>query len=275
MKKSFSSLWQGDLHLHTNLSFCAPAETLPDDYLPYCDEENVRVLGISNHLYKSDMLEAEGMPERRGADYAKRILPRLDALRQQTDIKILFGCEVEIFAGQEPTLSREETKQFDYMLIAASHICNVIDEYKDFDLSTPDKLRELLIDRFRYACLLDYPVPTAICHPLYPICSPWEQEVVDGISDSTLADCFSLAAAHNVAIEIHACLYRKGTALDEEGLSSSYLRLLSAAKACGCRFYFGSDAHTAEAFRGVHALLHRAAERAGITSDDMWQFLDE
>lgn len=262
---------QSDLHVHTNLSFCAPHSTLPESYLPYCGEENISVIGFSNHIYAPHALAGRKMPEKRGADYALRLRSRLNGLQETTSVRLLLGAETELVCGQEPTLSYEEAKQFDYVLLAASHIMNLPGEYKDFDLSTPDKLRELTLSQFYHACSLDYPVPAGICHPLYPICSPWEQEVVDGITDSQLSDAFAAAARKGLSIEIHACLYRNGTARDADGLSPSYLRVLSAAKASGCKFHFGSDAHAPGAFCGVHRLLRLAAKRAGITEEDLWE----
>lgn len=267
------SLWYGDLHLHTNLSNCAPRETVPETYLPFLVQEDVRTVGFSNHLYYTDNFPDE---EKAASDVpgVQRVLKLKDNLAEfgkKNDLRVLFGCEVETVFGREPSLPKELAGNFDYILIAASHVLNIRQYYRDYDLSTPEKLRDLVIERFEYACNIGYPVPTGICHPLYPICSPVEQEIVDGISDSRLADCFTLAAKKNISIEIHACLYRKGTHLDEENLSPSYIRLLSAAKACGCHFHFGSDAHCAEAFVNTHSLLRRAAERAGITKEDMWK----
>lgn len=267
------SLWYGDLHVHTNCSYCAPQDITAESYLPFIEQENIGVLGFSDHLYYAGAMPEQ---ERKESEYpaVERVLKiknELQALKQKTDCRLLLGCEVETVYGREPSLPRELAGQFDYVLLAASHILNLAGYYQNYDLSTPEKLRDLMIERFLYACNYDYPVPTGICHPLYPICSPIEQEIVDGISDSKLADCFTLAAKKNISIEIHACLYRKGTALDGEGLSPSYLRVLSAAKACGCHFHFGSDAHDPFGFCEKHERLRRAAERVGITKEDMWK----
>ena len=91
------------------------------------------------------------------------------------------------------------------------------------------------------------------------------------MTDEQLAECYTLAAQHDKSIEIHACLYRDTVTLDQEGLSPSYIRMLSIAKQCGCKFYFGSDAHEIQSFVKKHGLLERAAERAGICEDDLWQ----
>ena len=266
-----NNLWYGDLHIHTNLSFCSPQEIVPESYLPLIEGEELSVLGFANHLYsKSWLNDAKG--EYPGVERVLQIRPQLEEMKKKTKARILLGCEVETFIDQEPTLPRCYAGEFDYILLAASHIVNVSKEYTKYDIYHPDSLRDILIERFLYVCHLDYNVPTGICHPLYPICSSFEQEVVDGISDSVLSDCFSTAAKHNLSIEIHACLFRGGTRLNSNGISPSYLRILSAALSCGCHFHFGVDAHTSEAFKGKHAILKNAASSIGITEDNMWNF---
>ena len=183
----------------------------------------------------------------------------------------MFGCEIDYFpCVGAPYISPEESLNFDYILFASSHILNYPHMYTEYDLGSPDVLRKLTIDRFIAACKLDYPVPMGICHPLYPICSPHQAEINDGISDACLSELFSMAAEKHISIEIHACLYRKDTPLNEHGLSDRYLRILSAAKSCGCKFHFGSDAHEPKAFVGSHDKLRKAAELLGITKDDLW-----
>jgi histidinol phosphatase-like PHP family hydrolase len=266
MKQEFYS----DLHTHTNLSFCAPPTTTVESYLPLCEEEGLTVLGISNHVYSPEFLHRKGVPLSSWA-------PKLTALREEliqaeksSGIRLLLGAEVENFPKTGPTLTPEEAADFDYVLIAASHIGNQRDVYTDYDLTSPDKIRKLLIDRFFAACELSYPVPMGICHPLYPLCLPDEQTVVDGISLSCLEECFSAAAERNISIEVHGCVFYRQTALNAEGLSDTYLRVLDAAKKCGCQFHFGSDAHSPEQFTGTHRLLRRAAEIVGITPDNLW-----
>ena len=258
-----------DLHLHTGLSVCSPPDTRPADYAALCAQEGLRVLGFSNHAYLPAVLEKRGHPGVTTAAYLSSLRPQLEEAASY-GVRLLLGAEVEIFPRTGPSLPPEDAAGFDYVLLAASHIFNQAWAYEGFDLSDADKVRRVLVDRFLAACRLRYPCPVGICHPLYPICCPWEQEVVDGLSDACLNECFSAAREAGFSIEIHVCLTRPGTARNEEGLSPSYLRLLAAAKACGCTFHFGSDAHTPGAFAGHHAPLWRAAELCGITGEDLW-----
>ena len=260
-----------DLHVHTNRSLCAPRTTEPSSYLPYCKDEGIRLIGISDHVYPTEMIHRYGYTDETRMSRLLSLRPAIKEAHDQSDIRFLFGCEIDYFPSVgAPYISPEESLNFDYILFASSHILNYPHMYTEYDLGSPDVLRRLTIERFVATCQLDYPVPMGICHPLYPICSPHQSEIIDGLSDACLKELFSMAAEKHISVEIHACLYRKDTPLNEQGLSDRYLRILSAAKACGCKFHFGSDAHEPKAFVGSHEKLRRAAELLGITSDDLW-----
>ena len=265
-----NSAFFSDLHIHTKQSGCAPRTSEAASYLPYCKQEGIRLLGISDHVYSDETLYECGYVNENKMSHLLVTRPILEELAKTSDVRFLFGCEAEYFPGQPPLISQEESLSFDYILMAASHVLNQPRMYSAYDIHDPNVLRKLTIDRFVEACKLDYPVPMGICHPLYPIGSTRQCEILDGISDACLNELFSMAAEKKISIEIHACLYRDGTPLNEYGLSDRYLRLLAAAKECGCMFHFGSDAHSPEMFIGVHDKLRKTAEILGITEDDIW-----
>ena len=99
--------------------------------------------------------------------------------------------------------------------------------------------------------------------------------MVEVPSNTTMGDyafpCFKLAKENNKAIEVHACLFRKGTKHNDDGISPSYLRMLSVAKECGCKFFLGTDAHSVDGFLGTHAKLLKACDYLGIGEDDLWE----
>ena len=76
-----------DLHVHTNLSFCAPRQTLASSYLPHCGQEGVTTLGFSNHIYAPRYLKRAGIPEERGGDYA--LLQRREFQEQKPSAPVL------------------------------------------------------------------------------------------------------------------------------------------------------------------------------------------
>ena len=260
-----------DLHVHTNKSLCAPRETTPSSYIPCCEAEGIRLIGITDHVYPEDMLAQYGYPHDNRVERLLELRPALREAEKNSGIRYLLGCEIDYFdCVGHPYILPEESVGFDYVLLAASHILNYPEKYSAYDLHSPDVLRKLTIERFVAACGLDYPVPMGICHPLYPICSPYQAEIIDGISDTTLKELFSVAAEKHISIEIHSCLYRNDTPHNEYGLSDHYLRILAAARDCGCQFHMGSDAHAASAFMGSHDRLRKAADLLGLTEDHIW-----
>jgi len=263
-----NGLCVADLHVHTNRSLCSPKTTTVADYIPYCECEGIKTIGISNHIYKPRVL---GVEYPQNINHALSVREEIDAIQSETDVKILLGCEVETFHSQEVGVSIADARAFDYVLLAASHIFNWKHEYEGFDLSSPEAVKKILIENFVRACEIEYDVPVGICHPLYPIMCPFESDVVDSFSDEELEACFSLAAKRRRSIEIHACLYRAGTLLDDEGISPSYVHFLEVAKKCGCIFHFGADIHVPSHFSGSHEKLEIAARRVGITEDDLWE----
>ena len=118
-----TKLCVADLHLHTNLSFCAPSETTINSYLPFCVQEGIEKIGISNHLYSD-----------KGIEHTMQIKDEIHALQDNFPVQVLLGCEMNLFPGQEPLLHKENAHQFDYVLVAHSHIFNLIHEYKNFDV---------------------------------------------------------------------------------------------------------------------------------------------
>lgn len=254
-----NKLCLSDLHLHTNLSFCAPERTTINSFLPYCEQEGIKKIGIANHLYTN-----------MGIEHTLKIKNEIDEVKDSSPVEILLGCEMELFYDEEPMLNAQNARNFDYVMIAPSHIFNQYSHYKNIDLSTAEKIRDVIIDNFMRACKVELGVPTAICHPLYPICAGNQQGILDCMSDKQLRECYTFAADHNKCIEVHACVYRNDVPLDDEGLSPTYIHMLSVAKECGCKFHFGSDAHSTESFLDRHKLLDRAAQRAGICKDDIW-----
>lgn len=253
--------------MHTNLSFCAPKETTVISFLPTCEQYGIKTIGISNHIYAPDKL---GCVYPENLNHTLKVKQEINAFAPHSKINFLLGCEIETFYGQPPGVSKEDAANFDYLLLAPSHIFNFPEEYREVDLSSPRKVKLLLIKQFVRACLLEYERPVGICHPLYPIGCPWEQMVIDSFLDSEYETCFRLAAEHKISIEVHACLARGGTRLDENGLSPAYLHMLEIAKSCGCKFHFGSDAHTPSGLTNIYSKLELAAKKVGITKADLW-----
>ena len=115
-------LCRSDLHVHTNHSLCAPRSTQVESYLPFCEDEGIHLLGVTNHLY------AEGgyIHSTPYLDYILQVQKELDVLQNKTRVRFLFGCESELFPNREPGLNPQYSHYFNYVLFAPSHIFNCI-----------------------------------------------------------------------------------------------------------------------------------------------------
>ena len=74
---------------------------------------------------------------------------------------------------------------------------------------------------------------------------------------------FAKAAKVGVGIELNA-----GDMSFKDGEEDIVLRMFRIAKAMGCKFYCGSDAHTGAELQNVRPWFERAIDDLGLTEDD-------
>ena len=141
-----NSAFFSDLHIHTKQSGCAPRTSEAASYLPYCKQEGIRLLGISDHVYSDETLRECGYVNENKMSHLLVTHPILEELAKTSDVRFLFGCEAEYFPGQPPLISQEESLSFDYILMAASHVLNQPKMYSAYDIHDPNVLRKLTID---------------------------------------------------------------------------------------------------------------------------------
>ena len=262
---------RSDFHTHTNISSCgAPDNTLQTLIDGLCSgPDGVRVLGVSNHLWDSDVPGASEW-------YAPQNVPHVLAIRQELKTadthgaRVLIGAEVEFTADCRAAVTEEHAKLFDYLLITANHL-----HMKDFivpsSLTEPDEVRQVIIDRFKAAAATDLPVKCGICHPFFPISfKETENEILAGISDKTYGECFELAKKHGKSIEIHSAALNPHLPLNEKGFCPEYIRMYGTAKEVGCTFHIGSDVHKPVALPGIR--LRELTKYLGIGEDRLTDF---
>ena len=105
-----------------------------------------------------------------------------------------------------------------------------------------------------------------IAHLTCGLIAPQRQEFLDTLNlipDDELKRLFAKAAKLGVGIEINAA----GFGFPEEE-TDTIMRIFKTAKECGCKFYFGSDAHHPAAFETTLERLNRAVDLLNLTEDD-------
>ena len=113
---------RSDFHTHTNLSSCAPAETTVQSMLDVmCGRpDGLRAIGISNHLWDSDVPGASDWYKPQNVPHVLQIREQLKNADTHGAV-VRVGAEVEFTAECKVAVTYEHAKLFDYLLITANH----------------------------------------------------------------------------------------------------------------------------------------------------------
>ena len=246
-----------DYHVHTGLSVCAPNSTTIASYLPVIKEQGLTKIGISDHLWDDKIPGA-----------SKFYLPQFPAhsalIKEQgvpgviDGIQFLFGCEVDMNKDDVLGLTTESAAMFDYILVPVAHF-----HMKGFTIEadTPVEVaRKRILERIYK--VIEVPFVSGIAHPFLPMgYVEVKQELLGGLTDNELIDCFKAVADAKKSVEINFGYFDEKYAVPEE-----YERIYTLAREQGCSFHLGSDCHKPEKMRGYETAL-AFAEKCGITED--------
>ena len=256
---------KSDLHVHTNLSSCGDPSATLAAMAAAGKRAGLDAIGIANHLWDGAVAGASPW-------YAPQDAAHVLSLRQEaaggTAPRLLLGCEVEYTGGGTVSVSLEKAALFDYILIPFTHL-----HMKDFviprDLFEPRSVAVFMLARgFE---LMEHPLtgcgtPLGFAHPFLPCgFGETELEILAAISTEQYRRFFTRAAEKQISVEIHGAMTAGGR--------EEYLRMLSTAKVCGCRFHFASDAHAPDEITAErYAALASLAEDAGVGESDLLAF---
>ena len=234
-----------DLHIHTRLSRCAKSETaVVSNYIQNARKNGLTKIGFSDHMWDS----AVPCPI---PWYHTQNFPHVSALRGElsradaSDLALSFGCECEYdYAGHGIALTEDVAREFDHILVPNSHTHMVMP--KEF-YEPYEKHARFMLDAFwdiANSPLASY--VTGIAHPFAAVACPYDERVLYPlITEKQYRECFAAAREKGIALEINISCFAS-LPLNELA-SHPALSMFEIAKDEGCRFIFGSDAHTAEA----------------------------
>lgn len=257
-----------DFHIHTHLSTCADRNVTVRDYLKAYRDTPIRRLGFADHLWDSAIPGTPRFYRIQNVEHVEEIKADLAALtaEERDGFEILYGCETEYdYAGHGVGLSEAAAETFDFIIVPNSH--THITMPKEF-YEPPQKHKEYMIEA--YKDIIRSPIRryiTSIAHPFDPVNCPYPRRLVyDLITDDEFRRLFDETAEAGIAVEINLSAVKNPEVLMSEDYSM--VRMFRAAKECGCRFTFGTDAHKTDDLR----VLSNAAfmvELLGLTEDDL------
>ena len=241
-----------DLHIHSSLSSCSSdPEQTPRHIFEYGEKNGFGTVCITDHHWDASVEGASAWYKKQGDIFS--VLP----LTQSDKCRFLFGCETDMDKNFRIGLSKEEMEKYDFFIVPTTHLHMkgfTFDECQD---NVADKT-VLFIKRFEAFLNADLPFhKVGLAHITCPLIHREDDgylKVLEGVSDAKFEELFKGCADRGCGVELNF-----GIPEDEKELEA-VLRPYKIAKAMGCKFYLGSDAHHP-------ASLDKAKERFEKTID--------
>ena len=258
-----------DYHIHSYLSPCGgdPNQTR-DAILQYAKDNRLARICVTDHYWdKAVPCPLSTWYPKLDFDHISQIKP----LPQAPGIQFLFGCEGEQLRDCTVSVPPQRFADFDFIIIPTTHLhmdCTSAPEDKD----TNEKRAQLWVRRMEGLLAQDLPFhKLGIAHPACTLLKSGSREdyldVLRKIPSEEMERLFSIAAQKGCGIELNQ---------DDMSYSAAeadtVLRMFRIAKACGCKFYLGSDAHIASEFLHAPEIFARAVDDLQLQESDKFHF---
>ena len=253
-----------DYHLHTCLSQCSSdPEQTPQRLIEYAKKKGLRRVIVTDHFWDENVPGASNWyaTYHKYTDISKNL-----PLPSDPDVEILFGCETDMDKNGVIGISKEHIDDFDFIIVATTHMHMKGFTVDEEDHGNAERLAKRWVERFDHLLSADLPFRKVGIAHLTSICIAVENglhyEVIRLIPDTEMERLFTKAAELGLGIELNGCDFN----LPNEQVDNM-LRPYRIAKACGCKFYLGSDAHKAREFKAYDNFA-KAVDLLGLTEDD-------
>ena len=253
-----------DLHIHTKLSPCSnDPEQNPERILEYAIANGLKTVCVADHFWDENAEGAASFYKKLDYEYLSELKP----LPQNENVRFLFGCETELNKFLNLGISKESTEKFDFIVIPTTHFHMKGFTLTDEEISCAESKAKAWIKRLDAVLNMDLPFhKVGIAHLVCPLIAPTREEYMEVLSlidGDEMTRLFTKAAKLGVGIELNSAdmSYKE----HEEDI---VLRPFRIAKECGCKFYFGSDAHHPKDLDIAIARFEKAVDALELTEED-------
>lgn len=262
-----------DYHIHSYVSPCAGElrhQQTAQRILQYAREKGLSRLVVTDHFWDSDVPGDVDWYQTLNLNYdtLADILP----LPQEEGIRFFFGCEAEMDCKMQIGIAPDKLDKFDFIIVATDHL-----HLEGITVETNDLSHSQRAERYvqRFQALLDADLPfekVGIAHPTCNLIAGYGEfethlEILDLISDETFAHLFRQTAQKGMGVELNFPLR-----LYQPENYDRALRPYKIAKACGCKFYLGSDAHHPQQFNGMEENFQNIVNLLELEEKDKFHF---
>ncbi|MBQ2667576.1 MAG: PHP domain-containing protein [Clostridia bacterium] len=256
-----------DLHIHSQISSCSrDPEQTPTRLLRYAQENGLNTICLTDHFWDETV---EGASEW----YAPQNFAHISAakpLPQAEGIRFLFGCETELNRFLTVGASRARMDALDFIIIPTTHFHMRGYTLFEDELMTAETRAAAWVRRLDAVLNMDLPFhKVGLAHLTCGLIAPEREtylQVLSLLPETEMQRLFTKAAALGVGIELNAS---DMDFADDE--AETVLRPYRIAKACGCKFYCGSDAHHPQTLDRAKAIFERAVDALGLLESDKFR----
>lgn len=256
-----------DLHIHSNISLCSgDPEQTPERILQYALLNEMHTVCLTDHFWD------EAVPQLPESWYLGQGLSHISAalpLPKAEGVRFLFGCETELDRNLCLGVAREHFDLFDFIIIPTTHMHMRGFTVLASDLETAQSRAESWVKRLDAVLSMDLPFEkVGIAHLTCTLMAGNHEDYLStlkALPEKEMTRLFSRAAALGVGIELNERFS------DED--AETVLRPYRIAKACGCKFYLGSDSHTVGGLLEAKKRLERMVEFLELDEEDKFRFV--
>ena len=256
-----------DYHIHSQLSTCSsdPEQTTAR-ILRYAVENGYKKICLTDHYWDERIPGASDWYAPQNTAHIEQALP----LPQAEGVQFLFGAETDMDRYCTVGVSDKMLEKLDFIIIPTTHLHMMgftIDPKDD----APERRAELYVKRLDRLLSMDLPFEKiGVAHLTCALVFRREVfdklsvlEVLDMIDDTTYRELYSRMAKLGVGFELNFPLNAYEGA-DRDRI----LRPYRIAKACGCKFYFGSDAHYPSQLEKAPQLFRDTVDALDLQEED-------
>ena len=259
-----------DIHLHSLLSTCSKnPEQTTENILAHAKKHNYHTICLTDHFWDDDVPGAHPWYGEQNYEHICQAKP----LPQDENVRFLFGCETELDSDFRVALTLEHYDNFDFVIIPTTHMHMKGVVVKEEDYESVEARAKLWIDRFD--AVLNMPLPFHKVGLAHLTCEyvgfpTWENFIaaMKLIPDSEMERLFTKAAKLGVGIELNG-----GDMLNALQEPDVLFKPYRIAKECGCKFYFGSDAHTPAGLVKFLEATEQAIDILGLEESDKFELV--
>ncbi len=258
-----------DYHIHTLLSVCSSdPEQTTETILNHAKKNGLKRIILTDHCWDKVV---EKLPTGWAAEFYEpqdiEHIMQAKPLPQAEGVEFLFGCETEMDMRGVIGLSKERYDDFAFIIVPTTHM-----HMDDFSVTKEDfrnceRLAKLWVERLDTLLDSDLPlhkvgVAHLACWLIHNQGKEYLLETFRLIDKNEMQRVFKKAAQKGVGIEINQ--FDAADALDYEEIFDMF----KTAKACGCKFYLGSDAHHPDQLTSSIETFKKIVDKLDLTEED-------